>query len=236
MALFYKIADLIVLMNSFGRTVDQASAYLHEEEKADIVIQSNWENLRRQQPHLSDEECEYLSSGASFYKQLLCYDGMMLHASAVVVDGKAYLFSAPCGTGKSTHTRLWLSVFGDRAYILNDDKPALRLIDGVWYAFGTPWSGKDDCSVNIGVPVAGICLLHQAKENVITPFLGKDAIFAILEQTIRPIEAKLQDKLLELLDKLMTTIPIWKMGCNMEEKAAMVSYDAMSAGNQGDIA
>ena len=234
MTRFYKIANLIVEMDSFGRTVKQAGPYWCEEMEPNIIIRSSWEDLQKHQPHLLAEDCEYLSSGASFYKQLLYYDGMMLHASAVVVDGKAYLFSAPCGTGKSTHTKLWLSRFGDRAFILNDDKPAMRLIDDIWYAFGTPWSGKNDCSVNIGVPVAGICLLYQAKENVITPFLGKDAIFAILEQTIRPIEAKLQDKLLELLDKLMTTIPIWKMGCNMEEKAAMVSYNAMSAGNKGN--
>lgn len=232
---FYKIADLIVAMDSFGRTIKQARPYLWHEDKPDIVIQSDWRNLQKQQPHLCDEDCEYLSSGASFYKQLLYYDGMMLHASAVVVEGKAYLFSAPCGTGKSTHTKLWLSLFGERAYILNDDKPALRLIDGIWYAFGTPWSGKDDCSVNIGAPVAGICLLHQAEENAITPFSGKDAIFAILEQTIRPTESTLQEKLLELLDKLITTIPIWRMGCNMEEKAAMVSYNAMSAVIQGEI-
>lgn len=235
MTKFYKIANLIVAMDSFGRTAKQAEPYRCEELEPDIIIRSSWEDLQKRQPHLSAEDCEYLSSGASFYKQLLCYDGMMLHASAVIVDGKAYLFSAPCGTGKSTHTKLWLSVFGDRAYILNDDKPALRLIDGIWYAFGTPWSGKNDCSVNIGVPVAGICLLYQAKENRIIPFSGKDAIFAILEQTIRPTEATLQEKLLELLDKLITTIPVWKMGCNMEEKAALVSYNAMSVGNKGDI-
>lgn len=235
MTQFYKIANLIVAMDSFGRTNKQANPYLWNEETPEILIQSDWRNLQKQQPHLSAEDCEYLSSGASFYKQLLCYDGMMLHASAVVVDGKAYLFSAPCGTGKSTHTKLWLSVFGERAYILNDDKPALRLIDGIWYAFGTPWSGKNDCSVNIGVPVAGICLLYQANKNTIIPFSGKDAIFAILEQTIRPTEVTLQEKLLESLDKLITTIPVWKMGCNMEEKAALVSYKAMSVGNKGDI-
>lgn len=66
-------------------------------------------------PHLSLENCEYLSTGGSFYRQLAMFDGMMLHASGVVVDGKAYLFSASCGTGKSTHVRLGLKLFGERA-------------------------------------------------------------------------------------------------------------------------
>ena len=73
---------------------------------------------------------------------------MLLHSSAVVVDGYAYLFSADSGTGKSTHTGLWKQHFGDRAYIINDDKPAIRKVDGEWYVFGTPWSGKTDTSVN----------------------------------------------------------------------------------------
>ena len=194
-----------------------------------MIIRSDWQALQRRQPHLCDEDCEYLSTGGSFYRQLLTHDGMLLHASAVVVDGRAYLFSAPCGTGKSTHTGLWLRVFGDRATILNDDKPALRLESGVWYAYGTPWSGKYDISANIRVPVAGICFLHQAKENTIARFSGPKAIFSLLEQTARPADAELRRQLMMLLDKLLTRVPVWQMGCNMDPQAAVVSYEAMSA-------
>ena len=177
---YYKIANLTIRMSTFGRTLTQAEPYRCEPAEPDIVITSNWQTLQAKQPHLSDEDCEYLCTGASFYRQLLNFDGMLLHASAVVVDGYAYLFSAPCGTGKSTHTRLWLQAFGDRAFILNDDKPALRFEDGAWYAYGTPWSGKHDISANVRVPVAGICFLHQAKENTIRPFSGPKAIFSLL--------------------------------------------------------
>lgn len=129
---YYKITGLTVEMESFGRTVTQAEPYLCEPvEQPDIRICSDWQRLKKIAGHLSDEDCEYLSSGGSFYNQLLKFDGMLLHSSAVVMDGYAYLFSAPCGTGKSTHTALWRKVFGeDRARILNDDKPALRFEDG----------------------------------------------------------------------------------------------------------
>ena len=169
---YYKISGLTVEMDSFGYTVTQAEPYLTEAfEKAYIVIRSNWEKVKEKQPHLSDEDCEYMSTGASFYYQLLGFDGMLLHSSAVVMGGEAYLFSAPCGTGKSTHTALWRKVFGeDRAVILNDDKPALRLEDGVWYAYGTPWSGKTDQNLNIKVPLKGICILTRSEENHIEPF------------------------------------------------------------------
>ena len=158
----------------------------------------------------------------------------MLHASAVVVDDYAYLFSADSGTGKSTHTRLWLDRFGEQAFILNDDKPALRLEDGVWYAYGTPWSGKHDLSVNARVPVAGICMLHRAEKNEIQPYTGSKAIFELLKQTLRPADPELRAKLMELLDKLMTMVSIWQMGCNMDPEAALVSYEAMSRGRKDD--
>lgn len=227
----YRIAGLQVAMDSFGRTVTQAESYRCEPfEKADIVIRSNWEALKAQAPHLSDESCEYLSTGSSFYRQLLDFDGMLLHSSGVMMDGKAYLFTAPCGTGKSTHTQLWLRLFGDRAKILNDDKPALRLENGVWYAYGTPWSGKTDQNINAKVPLAGICVLGRGAENKIIPYGGAKAVHDILEQTARSADAGFMAKLLELLDKLVTTVPVWKLECNMDLQAAQVSYDAMQKG------
>lgn len=225
---YYKIAGLTVQMDSFGRTVRQARPYLCAAAQPDIIIRSDWQWLKARQPHLSEEDCEYLSTGSSFYSQLLSFGGMMLHASAVAVDGRAYLFSAPCGTGKSTHTQLWLKKFGSRAFILNDDKPALRREDGVWYAYGTPWSGKHDISVDTRVPVAGIAMVCRGEKNEIELFGGTGAIFSILEQTARPRGPEFRIQLLELLDKLITEVPVWKLRCNMEPGAADVSYAAMS--------
>lgn len=231
---YYEVAGLSVKMDSFGYTVTQAEPYLSQPvEEPDIVIVSDWEKLKERQPHLSVEDCEYMSTGASFYYQLLRFDGMLLHASAAVVDGKAYLFSAPCGTGKSTHTALWRKTFGaDRVQILNDDKPALRLEDGQWYAYGTPWSGKTDQNLNLRVPLAGICFLSQARENRIRPYGGVKAIFSILEQTARPRGGESRGRMLELIDKLLQTTPVWWLECNMEPEAARLSYETMSKGKE----
>lgn len=227
MEFYCKIAGLTVLLDSFGRTVEQAKPYLCDPAEPDIVIRSKPVTLPRY-AHLSESDREYLASGSSFYRQLLQFDGMMLHASAVVVDGKAYLFSANSGTGKSTHTQLWLRKFGDRAYILNDDKPALRLHDGVWYAYGTPWSGKHDISVNTGVPVAGIAMVERGEENTIAPFAGTEAILSVLRQVNRPKDAAFRAQLLTLLDQLIAQVPVWQLRCNMEPEAAEVSYRAMA--------
>ena len=143
---YYHIAGLTVEMDSFGYTVTQAQPYLlhpqPEHMEPDITIRSDWKTLKEQQPHLSEADCEYLSTGGSFYRQLLRFDGLLLHASAVVVDGRAYLFSAPCGTGKSTHVGLWRQRFGDEVTVINDDKPAIVFQGDTPYLCGTPWSGK----------------------------------------------------------------------------------------------
>lgn len=235
---YYKIAGLTVQMNTFGRTEKQARPYLlkkGEEEQfdrelqPDIIIRTDWQSLKEQQPHLSEEDCEYLTSGGSFYRQLIPFDGMMLHASAVIREGKAWLFSAPCGTGKSTHTALWRKVFGEeQVQMLNDDKPALRLEAGEWYAYGTPWSGKYDYNTNCRVPLGGICFLSQAKENRIEPLTGSRAVFALLDQTARPQSAAMRGQLMNLLEQLVGKVSIWKMECNMEPEAAYMSWKAMA--------
>ena len=153
---------------------------------------------------------------------------MMLHASAVELDGKAYLFSAPSGTGKSTHTRLWQSVFGEKARVFNDDKPALRLIDGTWYAYGTPWCGKDGININMKVPVAGICFLKQAPENRIRRLSADEAAQRIISQTLRKFKlVENLDLMLSHVDKLVRQIPAFELENRPEEEAVHMSYENM---------
>ena len=109
---FYKVAGLTVAMDSFGRIVDQAKPYqIDRVDIPDVVIRSEWEALKVKYPTLSDDDGEYLATGKSFYQQLLKYDGFMLHSSAVVVDGNAYLFTASSGTGKSTSIKAIVNEF-----------------------------------------------------------------------------------------------------------------------------
>lgn len=222
----YQIADLSVNMDTWGRTLQQAQIYaISPSQTPDISIPSEAEQTKQVFPHLSLDECEYMATGRQFYSRLLQFDGLMIHSSAVVMDGKAYLFSAPSGTGKSTHTRLWQRVFGeDRAQILNDDKPAVRLVDGCWYAYGTPWSGKSTTSLNLRVPIAGICFLKRGPENSIRKLPPAQAAFRILDQTVRTKDFRLRELLLAAVDKLVSNVNVYEMQCNMEPEAAMLSH------------
>ena len=133
---YYRIAGLTVKMEAFGFTRDLAQPYgIAPCSQADITIEVDFQDLKTAYPDAPEEIFEYLVTGRDFYTKLIEHSGMMLHASAIAVDGRAYLFSADSGVGKTTHTRLWRQVFGDeKVTIINDDKPALRLRDGTWYA------------------------------------------------------------------------------------------------------
>lgn len=184
--------------------------------------------LKQQEPSLDDDNCEIICTTESFYMQLLGYGGFMLHSSAVVMDGGAYLFSAPSGTGKSTHTALWLELFGERAAILNDDKPAILLREDGIFACGTPWSGKSDLNLNLCVPLRGICVLERSPENFIEPLPAEKAVYALLNQTLRPEEPAAMSALLGHIDRVTENIPMWRMGCNISTEAAGLAYEVMS--------
>ncbi len=226
---YYKIADLTVKMDSFGKTVAQAEPYAIDAVcDADVIIEKTPKEFFDRYLEVPREDCEYLFSGMSFYKQLINFGGIMLHSSAVVVDGRAYLFTANSGTGKSTHTSLYLKEFGDRAFILNDDKPAIRFEDGAFFAYGTPWSGKTKQNVNLRVPIAGICILSRGEKNEISRVRGKSAFIGIYSQTLHPKSEKYMNKVLSLIEKMIEILPVWHLKCNMEPEAARVSYAAMS--------
>ena len=174
---------------------------------------------------LSAEDNYYLSSGSNFYRQLLRHDGMMLHASAVVVDGYAYLFSGPCGMGKSTHTAMYKSAFPD-AVIINDDKPALRRIDGTWYAFGTPWCGKDGINVNTSTPLAGICFLRRG-DTQLRRITALEAVPQFLKQTLGRNNAQNAQLLLGLLDDLLRNIPVFEFFNHAVPGDEQITYRAM---------
>ena len=228
----YNIADIITDFDvQYPRLQQQIKAYEYTgDRKTNIKIRFTEEFFKERQeicPHLSYNDIEYMWLGAEFYGALIHFDGMMLHSSCVVYDGKAYLFSAPSGTGKSTHTQLWLKRFPD-AYILNDDKPAIRITSNGVYAYGTPFSGKTNLNVNTGVPIGGICILERGTTNKITRISNDEAIFNILNQTVRPFKEDEMDKVLNILEKVLNTIPTYRLSCNMELEAAEVAYLGMN--------
>lgn len=163
-------------------------------------------------------------------EHLIRFDTVLLHGSAVAVDGEGYLFTARCGTGKSTHTRLWCQAFGQRAVMVNDDKPFVSITGSAVTMYGAPWSGKHGLDTNIAVPLKGICILERGTENRIRRITAEDAKSMLLQQSSPPLEATLLPRYCQLVDVLLAYTPLWRMECTKAPEAALTSYSAMSQG------
>lgn len=230
----YKIAGLNVSYEPKYSLLKERSEKYRCDESPDFRIGVNDslvdEQLERYKNALDGAGLEYLWIGAAFNLKLLEYNGMFLHSSTVVVDGKAYSFSAPCSTGKSTHTSLWLKLFGERAFIINDDKAAYRKIDGRYYIFGTPFSGKNDINVNTSAELGAVCFIEQSPVNSIERVASDDAVSLIISQTVRPANPDRMILLCDFLNEFISDVPIYKLKCNISLEAAELSYKTMSQG------
>jgi len=226
-----KIADLLVEVPAAGGMDQRCGAYITDAtQPADITITES-EYKPGPIAQLGYDDGCYMESSRQFYWALPQFDGLMLHAAAVEYDGRAYLFSGPSTVGKSTHTRLWKQLLGDGVNFINDDKPALRRMDGKWFAYGTPWCGKDGINQNKKVPLAGICFLKQGLENRICRLSEKEAMIRILSQSTKKIPDPLvMAQLLSHVDTLVREIPVYELENTPTEAAAKLSYETMSAG------
>ena len=155
------------------------------------------------------------------------YNTVLFHGSCIAVDGAAYLFTAKSGTGKSTHARLWREYLGERAFMVNDDKPLIRVQDGQALVFGTPWDGKHHLSRNTAVPLKALCILQRAARNTIAPVSAAESLPMLLQQVYRPADAAALIKTLALVESLAASVSLWRLGCNMDIEAAQIAYNAM---------
>ena len=174
----------------------------------------------------SDRYLEPLALYRLIAARLLDYGAVVFHGSAVAAEGRVYLFTAPSGTGKTTHSRLWLSEVPG-SYILNGDKPLLRVEAGRVLVCGTPWRGKERYGVNEILPLAAICVLERAEENRIEPISLHDALPTLIRQTHRPREQEGLLRTLELISAVGRTVKLYRLGCNREPEAARVSWNGM---------
>ena len=193
----------------------------------DFTVAMSPNELKKENPGYPPDYVEFICAYRHIAERMPAWDAFVCHGSVVAMDGRAYLFTAPSGTGKTTHTQLWLRRFGDRAWILSGDKPILRRTDEGFLACGTPWRGKEDYGVNRELPVQGICLLGRGETNEIAPATSADMLRFLAKQVYYPKQAKRMARLLELLDEFCQTVPTWTMRCNMDLEAAEVSYEAM---------
>lgn len=154
---------------------------------------------------------------------------LLFHGSAICVDGRTYIFTAPSGTGKSTHSRLWREMLKDHdAVMINDDKPFLRVEEGSVTAYGSPWMGKEGLGCNMSAPVEAICSISQGTKNLIREATPDEMYPIFFEQSFRPLDKKGTENHLHTLDVLTRSVRLYKLECDVSLEAARLSYETMA--------
>lgn len=251
----YRICDTVIRITSIYENIHQyCSEYKIEEKRItgtvipdlEIVIQLEEIEFERIQCEKMTvhEHLDISNWSEPYLEELAVYrkisewmpahrNAFLFHGSVVAVDGIAYAFAAPSGTGKSTHARLWRELLGERAVMVNDDKPLIRVSEnGTAIAYGTPWNGKHHLSTNISVPLKAICFLKRSDTNHITSVEKKQIFPLLMNQVYRPSDPSALICTMRLLDRL--NVSFWQLKCNMDLDAAKLSYETMSCNWQQD--
>lgn len=217
--------------NKYGYIVRQASDYLTDDPPEFVVSVSDEERRSERRALDMDFSEGYLESIAVYRKiaeRLPEYGGFVFHGAVLNVCGDAYAFTAKSGVGKTTHIRLWLSELGDKCHVLNGDKPIIRFIDGIPYAFGTPWMGKEGYGVNECAPLRGIALLTRSEKNYAKRLSCESAVMRLMSQIYMPRDGRAVSLTMSLADKLLGAVRLYELGCNMEKDAPTVAYRALA--------
>ena len=237
----YKIANKVVEVTSIHAEVHKYCADYLTDDQADYSVTTTQADIDFEREksaredeiegipirHFSDSYLEELAVYRKIAEQMISYDTILFHGSVVAVDGVGYLFTAKSGTGKSTHTRLWREYFGDRAVMVNDDKPLLKITDSGVIAYGTPYNGKHRLGTNTSVPLKAICILTRSADNHIEAITREQAYTILLQQVYRPADMLKMTKTLELVDRLADSVKLYKLDCNMDISAAKIAYEGM---------
>ncbi len=200
--------------------------YINELEKTVTVMkaQKDWRNITYTfsdlNPIFGIENDVTVKNvlGHLFEETVLRFGGIVVHASTIVFNGKAVTFTAPSGTGKSTHTALWEKYYPETVNI-NDDMPTLKMKDDVFYAYGTPWCGKTTINKNTSAPLHAMVFIERAEECSISEITPMEAFIRMMREIpISPFKEQ-SDLMMSTLNKLFSKVPAYLLKCNISKDA-----------------
>ena len=233
----YKIADFVIdFKNKYRRIEKMCADYKCDDSLTpDFVIEVDEADLSAER---AVSECDfhpaYLESICAYRKlalQLPLNDALLLHGVIISCEGRGIAFVARSGVGKTTHTMLWQKNFKDSMVIINGDKPIIRFFDGVPYAYGTPWAGKEGIQVNDRVELTDICFIERDEKNSTTLIEDKSKYFNLfMNQVLRPSDPVAAMNTLELIDGLISKCNFWSIKCNVSDEAAQIAHNTIING------
>lgn len=232
----YRIADMNIAVKArYEYTKKQLADYAVDNKDYELSVTVTDEMIAYEQdlgekihgaPQRADM-CESIAILRVICDHIIRRGGFFLHCSCLRYGGKAIIFTAPSGTGKSTHAALWKQHFGDRVEMINDDKPLVREQEDGFVIYGTPWRGKHGRGGNLSAPIGAVFFLEQAPENSVEPVSSFTALSLLMQQTVIPRGREDTSTLLDMLGRLIEHVPMVRLKCNISDEAVLTALSAL---------
>lgn len=232
----YRIAQMnIAVEPRYDYTKKLLSDYIVEDAESELTVIVTDEMIAYEQElgqkihgeRQPDAVCESVAILRVICDHIIPRGGFFLHCSCVKYHDRAIIFTAPSGTGKSTHAALWMKHFGDGVEMINDDKPLVREEEDGFVIYGTPWRGKHGRGKNTSAPIGAVFFLEQAPENAAKKLDNITALTLLMQQTVIPQSKDDTAALLDMLGRLIERIPMIRLSCNISDEAVMTALSAI---------
>ena len=230
-----KLADIIIDIDCiYDACYKLCTDYLTDEGEADIHVNIDKQDIEYERKISTDEENAkysdaYLETLAVYRKiasETAKYGINLMHGAVIAKGNNAYMFTAPSGTGKTTHIKLWLKNI-EGSYVINGDKPLLKIDDEFIKVYGTPWCGKENLCTNTSALLKAVVILKRSKDNSIREIKPEDAAVSLIQQTYRPYQKDAAYAVIKNIEKLSKNVRFFELECNMEDEAALCSYNML---------
>ena len=230
---------IINIDNIHPESEDFCKDYIIENTSPDFSIVIHPDDILYEEKYANEQSfsSSYLETLAVLRKIsdiLPKFHRFLIHGACISYKNNAYLFTAPSGTGKSTHIRLWRKYLGEDVQIVNGDKPFISLdssqSDGTLdpRIYGTPWAGKERWQRNCNESLKGICFLQRGTTNTIRRIEPSECLIMLMNQVYIPEDAEMAGKTLELIDCLVKHVPLYLLSCDISEEAVRCSFEALT--------
>ncbi len=230
----YKIADFVFEFGfrHFNFRTNSLEYKVPDTEACAVFTCSEEEKeiARNGDESIKKNEMEFLILHRKLAEWLPLHNAFVLHCACFDVNGTGVAFAAQSGTGKSTHMMLWQKLLGDKMTIVNGDKPIVRFFDeepNLQYAYGTPWMGKEQLGCNMRTPLKHICFITRSETNSTKPLTKAEGLPRIMNQVYMPKDPAALSATLKLINRLLDSVQLWEIRCNMELDAAKIAYSAL---------
>ena len=229
----YLIADLVTELepkHSYLKNLAKPFEYFGDREpEFSISLSDEYiiSMLKKMVPGTTIGAAEEFSYAGKFCQKIIKYNAMLIHSSAIEYEGKAYLFSADSGVGKSTHTSLWRKAFGSDVKMINDDKPVVRIFNEKAVVYGTPFDGGSGIANNISAPLGAVVFIERGERNSLRKAETPEIIKRLYFSTAHFVSRATADKMLTNFENLLSCTDFYIMTCNMDISAAYIAQDAI---------